>query len=241
MCRTCDRCDRCDSCDNCDSCDSCDRCECTKECCCKIKVERYFLPFVFTPVLAIRSEIFNFYYFPILLGVSAFVLFWNFPWLVYYTASRPLYYEDLFIDEKKLPNYEVNPKLKNKFQSILIWMLIVTNSLLVSALGEYWLYKTFSNSYTTVELFGVTGGIIKIFQIINNTISRIMLKILRKIIKNENLKIKKIQKRDIQHVMSFKFKTSNDEKQNREHKDMKEEMEMENVILRPNRSRLATI
>tara|TARA_B100000513_G_scaffold192867_1_gene119601 strand:- start:155 stop:769 length:615 start_codon:yes stop_codon:yes gene_type:complete len=204
-------------------------------------VERYFLPFVFTPVLAIRSEIFNFYYFPILLGVSAFVLFWNFPWLVYYTASRPLYYEDLFIDEKKLPNYEVNPKLKNKFQSILIWMLIVTNSLLVSALGEYWLYKTFSNSYTTVELFGVTGGIIKIFQIINNTISRIMLKILRKIIKNENLKIKKIQKRDIQHVMSFKFKTSNDEKQNREHKDMKEEMEMENVILRPNRSRLATI
>ena len=212
----------------------CKKIECSKECCYKIKIKRYFLPFVFTPVLAIRSEVFNFYYFPILLGVSAFVLFWNFPWLVYYTASRPLYYEDLFIDEKKLPNYEVNPKLKNKFQTILIWVLIVTNSLLVSALGEYWLYKTLSNSYTTIELFGVTGGIIKIFQIINNTISRIMLKILKKVIRNENLKIKKIQKRDIQDVMSFKFKTP-------EEKDESDNFEMENIILKPNRSRLATI
>lgn len=220
----------------------CEKCECSKECCCKIRIKRYFLPFVFTPVLAIRSEVFNFYYFPILLGVSAFVLFWNFPWLVYYTASRPLYYEDLFIDEKKLPNYEVNPNLKNKFQVILIWVLIITNSLLVSALGEYWLYKTLSNSYTTIELFGVTGGIIKIFQIINNTISRIMLKILRKIIRNENLKIKKIQKRDIQHVMSFKFKTS--EEKNIQIEELEDEMksfEMENVKLKPNRSRLATI
>ena len=215
-------------------CEKCEKCECSKQCCYKIKIKRYFLPLVFIPALSIRSEIFNFYYFPILLGVSAFVLFWNFPWLVYYTASRPLYYEDLFIDEKKLPNYEVNPKLKNKFQSILIWVLIITNSLLVSALGEYWLYKTMSNSYTTIELFGVTGGIIKIFQIVNNTISRIMLKILRKIIRSENKKIKKRQKTDIQHVMSFKFKTSDDIEETKS-------IEMQNIIIKPNRSRLATI
>ena len=218
----------------CEKCHICEKCECSKQCCYKIKIKRYFLPFVFIPALAIRTEIFNFYYFPILLGVSAFVLFWNFPWLVYYTASRPLYYEDLFIDEKKLPNYEVNPTLKNKFQSILIWVLIISNSLLVSALGEYWLYKTLSNSYTTIELFGVTGGIIKIFQIINNTISRIMLKILRKIIRNENVKIKKIQKRDIQHVMSYKFKTSDDVEETKS-------IEMQNIVIRPKRSRLATI
>lgn len=214
----------------------CKNCECSRRCCYQIKIKRYFLPLVLVPLLAIRSEIFNLYYFPILLGVSGFVLFWNFPWLVYYTASRPLYYEDLFIDEKKLPNYEVNPKLKKRFQTILIWVLIVSNSLLVSALGEYWIYKTLSNSYTTVELLGVTGGIIKIFQIVNNTISRIMLKILRKVIKNENLKIKKKQKMDIQHVMSFKFKTPGEN-------DLEEtkSLDMENVILKPNRGRLATI
>ena len=27
-----------------------------------------------------------------------------------------LYYEDLFIDEKKLPNYEVDERIKHKFK-----------------------------------------------------------------------------------------------------------------------------
>ena len=97
------------------------------------------------------------------MGFSAFILFWNFPKIVYYTASRPLYYEDLFIDEKKLPNYDVDDKLKNKFQCILEWLLIITNTLLVSGLSDWWLYKT-QNKFTLLEVVGVTGGIIKFFK-----------------------------------------------------------------------------
>ena len=74
---------------------------CSKSDCKNIKCKRYSLPLIFTPLLAIYPEIFNFYYFPVIVGFSAFILFWNFPKIVYYTASRPLYYEDLFIDEKK--------------------------------------------------------------------------------------------------------------------------------------------
>tara|TARA_B100000073_G_scaffold54038_2_gene39870 strand:+ start:4639 stop:5256 length:618 start_codon:yes stop_codon:yes gene_type:complete len=163
-------------------------CSCSKSNCKNIKCKRYFLPFILSPVSAIHPEIFNFYYFPVVVGFSAFILFWNFPKIVYYTASRPLYYEDLFIDEKKLPNYDVDDKLKNKFQCILEWLLIITNTLLVSGLSDWWLYKT-QNKFTLLEVVGVTGGIIKIFQTVNNTISRVMLKILRKQIKQQNRQI----------------------------------------------------
>lgn len=169
--------------------------DCSKSNCKDIKCKRYFLPFILTPVLAIYPEIFNFYYFPVIVGFSAFILFWNFPKIVYYTASRPLYYEDLFIDEKKLPNYDVDEKLKNKFQCILEWLLIITNTLLVSGLSDWWLYKT-QDKFTLLEVVGVTGGIIKIFQTVNNTISRVMLKILRKQIKRQNRQLVAINKNE---------------------------------------------
>ena len=181
--------------------------ECSKSSCKDIKCKRYFLPFIFSPVLAIHPEIFNFYYFPVVVGFSAFILFWNFPKIVYYTASRPLYYEDLFIDEKKLPNYDVDEKLKKKFQCILEWLLIITNTLLVSGLSDWWLYKT-QNKFTLLEVVGVTGGIIKIFQTVNNTISRVMLKILRKQIKKQNRQLVAINKNKTESKLEEEKKSS---------------------------------
>jgi hypothetical protein len=119
------------------------------------------------------------------------------------TASKPLYYEDLFIDEKKLPNYDVDPNIKEKFQNILIWVLIVTNSILVGVLSDYWLYKT-SDVKNYLEIIGVTGGIIKIFQVINNSIGRCMLKILKGCIKKENTRFKQHQKERIGNIVSLK-------------------------------------
>ena len=181
--------------------------DCSKNgsiCCKNIKYKRYFLPLIFIPVTAIFPEVFNFYYFPLVVGFSAFILFWNFPKIVYYTASRPLYYEDLFIDEKKLPNYDVSDKLKNKFQCILEWILIITNTLLVAGLSDWWLYKTLDH-LNIMEIVGITGGIIKMFQLVNNTISRIMLKILRKSIKKENKENRQKQSQKIKQFVNFKL------------------------------------
>ena len=52
--------------------------ECKKSNCKDIKCKRYFLPLIFAPAAAIHPEIFNLYYFPMVVGVSAFILFWNF-------------------------------------------------------------------------------------------------------------------------------------------------------------------
>ena len=182
--------------------------ECKKTSCKDIKCKRYFLPLIFAPAAAIHPEIFNFYYFPMVVGISAFILFWNFPKLVYLTASRPLYYEDLFIDASKLPNYDVSSIIKNRFQIILEWVLIITNTLLVMALSDYWLYKTLDH-FTVIEIVGITGGIIKVFQTVNNTISRLMLKLLHKRVKKENKTLKDLQSKKLQDLVNFKVTEEN--------------------------------
>ena len=153
--------------------------------CNKIKWNKVCFPLIFTPILLFFDIFKNYIYIPVIMFISSFILFWNVPYIIFYTASKPLYYEDLFIDEKKIPNYNVDIKIKKKFELILKWVLIVTNALLVSALCEFWFYKVREiDSY--IEIAGITGGIVKVFQIINNTITRIMLKILRKFITNES-------------------------------------------------------
>ena len=207
-----------------------------KTSCKEIKCKRYFLPLIFAPVAAIHPEILNFYYFPMVVGVSAFILFWNFPKLVYYTASRPLYYEDLFIDASKLPNYDVSLSIKRRFQFILEWVLIVTNTLLVAALSDYWLYKTVDH-FTIIEIVGITGGIIKVFQTVNNTISRIMLKVLRKRVKEENKTLKALQSQKLQDLVNFKITDRNFKINGKEIELSK----MEDVGMKGNRDRIYTI
>ena len=53
-------------------------------------------------------------------------------------------------------------------------------------------------------IIGVTGGVIKIFQIVNNTISRIMLKIVRKFIIKESNEIIQKQKDQIHQIIQLK-------------------------------------
>ncbi len=174
--------------------------------CCKkkIKIKRFFLPLS----LGIGSIFFNetrdILYFPLIISSSFFVLFWNFNHLVYYTASKPLYYQDIFIDEKKIPNWNVNEKIKKKFECIFVWVLIITNTLLVGGLSEYWLYKSIGAD-NLMEIVGITGGIIKIFQIINNTICRLMLKILKIYIKKENKVFKINQNKAIKSIINLKM------------------------------------
>ena len=135
----------------------------------------------------------------------------------------------------------MKPTLKYKFQTILIWVLIVSNSLLVAALGDYWLYRA-SGLNATFEVLGVTGGIIKIFQIINNTISRIMLKILRKFIKKETKRLRQIEIEKMRQLVKFNFKLNINNSKIEESKstDNIEMVALESEF-KPARERLQTI
>jgi len=177
--------------------------------CCKkkIKLKRFFLPLSCGIVTVFFDNVRTYIYFPLIVSACFFILFWNFPKIVYYTASKPLYYQDIFIDEKKLPNYNVNERIKRKFECIFVWVLIVTNTLLVGGLSEYWLFKSLSQE-STIEILGISGGIIKIFQIVNNTVCRIMLKVLKSYVKTENKKFEELQAKRVKSILNLKEEKS---------------------------------
>ena len=56
---------------------------------------------------------------------------------------------------------------KQTFKNYFTWFLIFTNSLLTTGLYNYWLFKT-QGSNSFYEIIGITGGILKIFQMINH-------------------------------------------------------------------------
>jgi len=182
----------------CDTC--CDKCKIN---CKKIKIKRYFLPGIGILALLGYEEVHNLIFIPLIVGFAALIFFWNFPKIVYYTASKPLYYEDLFIDIKQIPNYNVDKKIQERFKFILETILIITNSILVGVLSDIWLLRS-DQSLDMFDIIGITGGVIKIFQIVNNTISRIMLKIVRKFILQENAEIREKQKQQIHQIIQLK-------------------------------------
>lgn len=192
--------------------------KCYIKCCCSycnnFPRKRFLLPLVFIVCLTIINETRNMIYLPIIIGTASLILFWNFPWIVYYTASKPLYYEDLFIDVKKLPNYDVDKKIKDKFNCILVSVLIVSNSILMGVLADLWILRLNSDG-NKLNIIAITGGVIKMFQIINNTISRFMLKILRKFVIKQNNIVRERKISDIKQVINLReIKTNDDVEEN---------------------------
>lgn len=179
---------------------------CRKDCkkrCKKIPIKRYFLPLMGILAIIPFEEFRTLIYLPIIVFVSSAILFWNYTWIVYYTASKPLYYEDLFLDIKKLPNYEVDNVIKKRFKLILEIVLVITNSILMSILADVWILRT-NDDKDILSIIGTTGGIIKIFQIINNTISRTMLKILRNFILKESQDMHNDKRAKIKNLIELK-------------------------------------
>lgn len=171
--------------------------------CKQVSIKRFFLPLIGVFALAALPAFRHFIYLPIVVFLGSVILFWNFPFIIFYSASKPFYYEDLFIDEKKIPNYEVDKHIKHKFKTILEIVLIITNAILTGALADYYLYKTTGNE-SYMKVLGITGGIIKIFQMINNFISWGILNILKQFVIKENTELKKKQIESVENIIRLK-------------------------------------
>ena len=176
--------------------------------CGKISLKRMFLPCIGLLSLITLESMQTYVYLPMLVSFVSFILFWNFPELVYISNTRPLYYEDLFIDSDLLTlgkdpqtpgsSIVINPIIRQRFEKKFLWTLIFTNTIFMGALADYWLYKSnyddsndveYENDY--YEIVGVTGGILKIFQFFNNTIGSVMLHFIYKQLKKEHYKVEK--------------------------------------------------
>jgi len=150
----------------------------------KYEVRRLCLPLIALTCLLGIHALYTFVYLPLVIFMITFILFWNFPTMVTFTNTKPLYYEDLFIDTTKIHLLDVSPGKKVYFEKLFHWVLIVSNSLFMAALSDYWLYKTFMKE-SFMEIVGVTGGILKIFQLINHITGSALLHFTRQLIQKE--------------------------------------------------------
>ena len=149
------------------------------------KSERLLLPFLGVIWVCFLPRINKYVYTPCVFFVIGIIIFSNFPVLVTYNNQKPIYFEELFLNQSKLPMITLTPQIKMRYKITYTRVLIVTNSVLVSVLSEYWLYKT-DDVRSLFEIVGVTGGILKIFQIINHYIGTVTLMILKNKIKIES-------------------------------------------------------
>lgn len=119
--------------------------------------------------LLYKSEIRNYYFIPILFFINSLVVFSNFPNLILISNRRPMYVEDLFVLERNEILLNLTAEQRQQYENRMNYMLILSNALFVSALADYWWYEfggVRNESY--VGIFGITGGIIKMFQIVNH-------------------------------------------------------------------------
>lgn len=176
-----------------------------KTCCCgfftccrccssfRIPTKRFFLPLLSLLYFVSLENTQHYVFFPLIITATSFIVFYNFPFLVYYSNTKPLYYEDLFIDTSSLPIVNLDNKLRKNFENTFEITLVTTNALLLGALSDYWIYRT-EEKHAMIEVIGITGGILKIFQFVNNVIGSFILYILsvkieRTVKKNKKLKV----------------------------------------------------
>jgi hypothetical protein len=134
-----------------------------------MKKRRLTLIFLLSLSSLYRKEIRNYTFIPLLFFLNALIVFGNFPFLILISNKRPMFVDDLFIKDRNEIEFNLTDIEKQKFEKRFNYMLILSNSLFVAALADYFYYETLhirDESY--VGVLGITGGIIKMFQLVNH-------------------------------------------------------------------------
>ena len=147
-----------------------------------IEYRRYFIPFLgLTYILFLNNNYDNYYILALIVFIDSLIILGNFTFLVLWSNAKPLYYEDLYIDIKKLPLIPLDERRKIIYKKLYTRMLVISNSLLISALVCYWKSKTNEiDSY--IEILGVTGGLIEMASCFNHISGKLALFLIKKVI-----------------------------------------------------------
>ncbi len=150
------------------------------------KKERYLLPLIFTSLLLFDQNIlYNPIAFMLIIFFCCIILFINFPILVTWTNSKPLYYDDLYLDSQKLPSLSLSDSKKKSYKKLYKLSLTIIDSIMISVISNYWVVKT-KGSSSFYEVFGITGGILQIFHVLNLFIGTVLLYSIKHMINNES-------------------------------------------------------
>ena len=106
-----------------------------------------------------------------------------------------------------LVSSSIPDKIKNKFIELYEWILILTSSLLMGFLSDYWLSQ-YDEKSKIIQIVGTVGGVLKIYQMINKVIAKLLLMIMKKKIdtKKKEYKINLHKKIALTSVLNDEFK-----------------------------------
>lgn len=151
---------------------------------------RWFnLTLLLIPLILVLTFIFHekhaLIYTPISWAIASFILFVNFPDLLLSLHSRPLYYDDLVIqdynDGEATDLYDNN--FRKKYQNIFRWIVTITSSIMVALIVEIWYFKDDyfpdndkSNGVVTwTVVLSIIGGLSKIYYVCSLGIGKIIM------------------------------------------------------------------
>jgi hypothetical protein len=150
----------------------------------KINPVRFTLPILSTfGLLVDRTVRESTVYVSLITFLCSLVMFGNFPFLVTMNNSKPLYYEDLYVDSHKIPTIALSNQQKSIYKCSYRAILIVSNSILMSAIANYWMFKT-SDVTSYYEVIGIIGGLLKIAGSLNHATGRLSICVIQSCIRN---------------------------------------------------------
>ena len=144
----------------------------------------FFIPIsIILPIFIYFEHFQNPFYIFISTFVSTFIIVLNIPHLTKMLYTKPIYFEDLFLEDKEpiqknyikiMHNIESSKKFQERF--ILTQQFIL--SLTISLVVEYFSYKLKNNNYEIMEIFGLLGGLFSLYAKVITIIGKIVLFIL---------------------------------------------------------------
>lgn len=171
----------------------------------KIRRERFFIPLIALIFLVFDEKIlYNPAAFMTIIFICCIILFVNFPILVTWTNSKPLYYDDLYLDSKKLPSLSLSDDKKKSYKKLYKIVLTLYNSVMISVISNYWVIKTKGTS-SFYEIFGITGGILQIFHVLNLFTGTVLLYCIKHMIDNESKIMPLLNRMDSDDNMFLKY------------------------------------
>lgn len=135
-------------------------------------------------------------YVPLACGICAMIIFVNYPSIVIFLHSRPIYYDDLIIKNYEGEGHIYDEGFRKKYQVIFQWIASVTSSCMIGLTVEVWYYKDdiFTHSNNNVNAFitmGVIGGMLKLYYGATMILGRILLSALKYFKKKEQEKLRR--------------------------------------------------
>lgn len=144
----------------------------------------FFLPStIIFPCFIIIDEYNNYTYIFFSTFTTLMILTWVFPTISKFIYSKPIYYDDLISSSRELSHsnhnqiiYDLSNSNKFKMRFLLFQQFMI--SIIISLVADYINSRVNNHKYSTVELFGLVGGILSLMIKIIKVLGSIYLYIL---------------------------------------------------------------